>query len=139
MRHKYVNFPSFVHRSFIYSFIHSFIHTLSTLLSGIVRDGGVDTVAMATVGSSDVKYQLDKWSVTAQFSGFTSHLHGLSRFDWAVGTTAGGEEVMPFSVLGIIHDEAESGTPGNGQCMLSQCMLTLSLPCSSRRHSKNYQ
>ena len=100
--------------------------TLFSLLSGIVTDGGVDTVVMAAVGSSDVEYQLDKWSVTAQFSGFTSHLHGLSRFDWAVGTTAGGEEVMPFDVLGIIHDEAESGTPGNGQLLMIAGRLCVS-------------
>ena len=83
-------------------------------------------MVMAAVGSSDVEYQLDKWSVTAQFSGFTSHLHGLSRFDWAVGTTAGGEEVMPFDVLGIIHDEAESGTPGNGQLLMIAGRLCVS-------------
>ena len=80
----------------------------------MVTDGSAGTVTLTTVASTDRDYQLDRWSVTAQFSGFTSHLHGLSRFDWAVGTSPGGEQVMPFSVLGIVHDEEESDVPGNG-------------------------
>ena len=87
--------------------------------TGIVADGATDTVLMSTAGQTDRDYELDKWSVTAQFNGYTSHLNGMARFDWAVGTTPGGEEVMPFSVLGIQHDEAETSVPGDGEhCVL---------------------
>ena len=76
-----------------------------------MADGGLDTIVMTTMATRDSDFQLDRWSVTAHFSGYTSHLHGMARFDWAVGTNPGGEDIMPFSVLGIVHDEAEVAGP----------------------------
>ncbi|ESO82597.1 hypothetical protein LOTGIDRAFT_236952 [Lottia gigantea] len=78
--------------------------------AGIVLDGAEGTEGSPSV---DIDYQLETGTVTVQFSGYESALHGISRFDWAVGTTAGGEEVQPFMEASLIHKE-EADLPGNG-------------------------
>jgi len=82
---------------------------------GFVIDGadGTEGTAMGV----DVDYTHDYSTVTAQFSGFTSHLHGVMSFEWAVGTSAGGEEVQPFMEHGINHHEEEN-VPGYGKISL---------------------
>ena len=49
-------------------------------------------------------------------SGYTSHVHGMTHFDWAVGTYPAAEDVLPFTITGILHDEEETGIPGNSEC-----------------------
>ncbi|KAK6174798.1 hypothetical protein SNE40_013376 [Patella caerulea] len=80
--------------------------------AGIVIDGADGTEKSGSTGV-DVDYQKDTGAVTVQFSGFESALHGISKFDWAVGTTAGGEDIQPFLTAGLIHEEALD-IPGNG-------------------------
>ena len=62
----------------------------------------------------DVDYTVDTTTVTIQFDGFESHLHGVMMYEWAVGTTPGGEEVQPFMSEGITHTEEET-VAGDGQ------------------------
>ena len=42
-----------------------------------------------------------------------------------MGTTPGEEEVMPFSVLGIQHDEAETSVPGDGEYCVFVTVVTI--------------
>ncbi|XP_067658325.1 uncharacterized protein [Haliotis asinina] len=83
--------------------------------AGIVIDGGDATERENYVGiGEDIDYQTDSGVVTVQFAGFESHEHGVMYYDWAVGTTPGGEEVQPFIMAGLSHDESESDVPGHG-------------------------
>lgn len=89
------------------------------LFSGIVIDGtdNLDNVinnGTAVDITTDVDYQLDSSTVSVQFSGFESALHGVMHFEMAVGTNPdGGEEVMAFTDFNIVHIE-ENNTTGNG-------------------------
>ena len=65
----------------------------------------------------DVDYTVDTTTVTIQFDGFESHLHGVMMYEWAVGTSPGGEDVQPFMSEGIIHSEEEN-VAGDGKCHL---------------------
>lgn len=48
-----------------------------------------------------------------RFSGFESSLHGITGFDWAIGTTVGAEDIQPYLEDGIIHAE-EDDVAGDG-------------------------
>ncbi|XP_048258679.1 uncharacterized protein LOC124137747 [Haliotis rufescens] len=97
--------------------------------TGIVIDGADSTerAYFMDIGS-DMDYQKDAGVVTVQFAGFESHEHGVTYYDWAVGTTPGGEEVQPFIKAGLIHEEAETNVPGNGISSMGfgQAVLPLS-------------
>lgn len=62
---------------------------------------------------SDLDYQLDSTTVTVQFTGFTSTMHGVMQFEIAVGTQPNGEDVLSFTEANIIHLE-EPDTVGKG-------------------------
>ncbi|XP_025084423.1 uncharacterized protein LOC112558273 isoform X1 [Pomacea canaliculata] len=96
------------------SLISKKIKVLQEDKAGVVVDGGLDTVLLSSAGQNDEDYQSNMWSVTAQFRGFSSHLHGLTHFDWAVGSSPGAEDVLPLMAMGIVHDEEEDQTPGMG-------------------------
>ncbi|KAK6192291.1 hypothetical protein SNE40_003784 [Patella caerulea] len=87
--------------------------------TGIVFDGPEGTVE-SNPTSVDVDYQRETHTVTVQFSGFESRLHGFAYFDWAIGTTSGGEEAQPFLTAGLHHEERDdiSGTSGYGQAVV---------------------
>ena len=83
--------------------------------SGIVHDGPDKTEGNLLVGLGvDVDYQSDLSTVTVQFAHFESALHGVMTFEMAVGTTQGGEEIMPYTEQGIMHYE-EDNVAGNGK------------------------
>ncbi|CAH1802680.1 unnamed protein product [Owenia fusiformis] len=66
-------------------------------------------------GDPDIDEQRDKMTVTAHFEGFRSGF-GYTRFEWAVGTGHGLDDVRPFSTRGIIldsDDETDSGLKTN--------------------------
>lgn len=64
--------------------------------------------------TTDVDYQLDSSTVSVQFSGFESALHGVMHFEMAVGTNPdGGEEVLAYTDFNIVHIE-ETDIAGNG-------------------------
>jgi hypothetical protein len=90
------------------------------ILTGIVIDGpqGTDDNKVLIL-DEDYDYQLDTTTVTVQFTGFESHLHGVVEYEWAVGTTPGGEDTMSFIPYFLIHsEEDEVGRNGN-LCLLS--------------------
>ena len=72
----------------------------------------------------DIDYQSDISTVSVQFTGFESHLHGVMAYEWAVGTTPGGEDVQPFMPHGIIHRE-EKDVKGDGKGFLFTCEVLL--------------
>ncbi|VDI27589.1 Hypothetical predicted protein, partial [Mytilus galloprovincialis] len=82
---------------------------------GIVIDGaeGTDNLDLLILDDDTTDYQLHPTVVTVQFDGFESHLHGVTEYKWAVGTTPGGEDVMSFIPYGLIHSE-EVSVKGNG-------------------------
>ncbi len=96
---------------------HDYIHSLISLFcyTGLVVDGadGTDIPDNPDLGI-DVDYTSDTTTVTVQFDGFESQLHGVMRYEWAVGTTPGGEDVQPFMSEGIIHSEEDS-VAGDGK------------------------
>ncbi|KAK3788402.1 hypothetical protein RRG08_044436, partial [Elysia crispata] len=90
------------------------VKTVQSDRPGSVTDGPIDTDDLSLAGISDIDFQKDKTTVTAQFNGFSSHLKGVVKYDWAVGTSPGGEEIQPFMTAGIMHDDSETGVPGSG-------------------------
>ncbi|CAG2214886.1 unnamed protein product [Mytilus edulis] len=76
---------------------------------GIVIDGTdrTDHDPVSDIGI-DVDYQSDISTINVQYTGFESHLHGVMDYEWAVGTTPGGQDVTTFSSDGILHVEEET-------------------------------
>ncbi|XP_062596534.1 uncharacterized protein LOC134257978, partial [Saccostrea cucullata] len=78
--------------------------------AGLVVDGadnidkivGEDAVVDFT---SDTDYQLDTTTVTVQFTGFESTMHGVMQFEMAVGTEPNGEDILAFTEANVIHLE----------------------------------
>ena len=84
-------------------------------ITGLVIDGAEGTDGNTLVLNEDIDYQLDFSTTTLQFNGFESHLHGVIDYEWAVGTTPGGEDVMSYTTHGLVHSE-EADVVGNGMC-----------------------
>ncbi|XP_052081235.1 uncharacterized protein LOC127719259 [Mytilus californianus] len=82
--------------------------------AGIVIDGtdGTDHDPVSDIGV-DIDYQSDISTLSVQFTGFESHLHGVMAYEWAVGTSPGGQDVTTFSADGILHVE-EQNIAGDG-------------------------
>jgi hypothetical protein len=102
---------------------------LPTSILGIVVDGAdrTEIPVMSDIGD-DTDYQSDMSTVSVQFTGFESHKHGVMAYEWAVGTTPGGEEIQPFMPHGIIHKE-EKDVKGDGRlCMTVVPPLTRGHP-----------
>lgn len=55
--------------------------------------------------------------MSAQFSDFTSHLHGVMSYEWSIGSEPAGEDVLPFTSHGIVHKE-ERIVKGDGNTTL---------------------
>ena len=61
----------------------------------------------------DIDVQLDHSTVNVNFKEFSSELHGISRYEWSVGTHPGRDDVLSFSSYGVIP--LESGTDEIGE------------------------
>ncbi|XP_078585863.1 uncharacterized protein LOC144867674 [Branchiostoma floridae x Branchiostoma japonicum] len=91
---------------------------------GVVADGPHMTDSETDdVSTVDVDYQLQTGAVTVRFKGFESARHGIVHYEWAVGTAALWDDVMPYSSAGIVlHDEDLSmegiGGEGHAQALL---------------------
>lgn len=72
--------------------------------SGFAIDGAYE---------EDIDFQADTNTVTVQFFGFESKQYGVMSYEWAVGTTPGGEDIQSFMEYGIVHTEEED-VVGNG-------------------------
>ena len=78
--------------------------------NGPFTDGGnvVDTTA-PTAGvvndgnGADIDVQQDQTSLAANWSGFADPQSGIALYEWALGTSPGGEEVQRFAPLGTAH------------------------------------
>ncbi|XP_022102001.1 uncharacterized protein LOC110985344 [Acanthaster planci] len=79
-----------------------------------------DQTGYVTDGPSmlqDVDAQHERTTVTIWFDDFESQLHGISHYEWAVGTTPGGEDIQPLTSDGIVpgSDEDAPGLAGKGK------------------------
>lgn len=79
---------------------------------------------------SDTDYQLDTSTVTMQFTGFESTMHGVMQFEMAVGTQPNGEDVLSFTEANIIHlEELDPAGKGNDS---KSC---IHLPCETFKYA----
>ncbi|XP_052067219.1 uncharacterized protein LOC127706604 [Mytilus californianus] len=76
---------------------------------------------MSDIGD-DLDFQSDMSTVSVQYTGFESHLHGVMAYEWAVGTTQGGKKVQPFMPHGVIHNE-EKDVKGDGKIRCNTVLL----------------
>ncbi|KAK3101936.1 hypothetical protein FSP39_007496 [Pinctada imbricata] len=95
--------------------------------SGIAHDGADKTEGelIPDLGV-DIDYQPGLSTVTVQFNGFASFLHGMMRFEMAVGKTPGGEDLLGFTEHGIMHYE-EPNVPGEGLASTGYAQVSLPL------------
>ncbi|XP_033637389.1 uncharacterized protein LOC117298318 isoform X2 [Asterias rubens] len=65
----------------------------------------------------DTDYQHERTTVTIWFDNFESQLHGISSYEWAVGTTPGGEDIQPLTSDGVVpgSDPDVPGLAGQGK------------------------
>ncbi|XP_071152144.1 uncharacterized protein, partial [Mytilus edulis] len=79
------------------------------VLYSIVIDGtdGTDHDPVYDIGV-DIDHQSDISTLSVQYTGFESHLHGVMDYEWAVGTSPGGQDITTFSCDGILHAEEET-------------------------------
>ena len=85
---------------------------------GVVYDGaeGTENIVSGTLhpdGVFEIDHQLDASTVTVQFTGFESSLHGIMKFEMAVGTEPEKQDVLPFTEENVVHME-ETSVAGNG-------------------------
>ncbi|XP_064646203.1 uncharacterized protein LOC135499389 [Lineus longissimus] len=69
---------------------------------GLAIDGPEGTENPYSSMGIDMSYTKETSTVTIQFEGFESQLHGLKRFEWAIGRTPHHEDVQPFIEAGIV-------------------------------------
>ena len=64
--------------------------------NGVVWDGVGESIR------EDIDYQLETDELSMAFEGFQSALHGILRYEWAVGSHPRYDDIMPFTSYGII-------------------------------------
>lgn len=106
-----------------------FVVLLQTL-TGMVYDGaeGSEDIVSGTLrpdGVFEIDHQLDASTVTVQFTGFESSLHGIMKFEMAVGTEPEKQDVLPFTEDNVVHVE-ETNVEGNG--MWQKSFKSLAVP-----------
>ncbi|XP_022100316.1 uncharacterized protein LOC110984425 [Acanthaster planci] len=90
------------------------------ICSSPIRVVDKDQAGYVTDGPSilqDIDAQKEKTTVTIWFDEFESSLHGISHYEWAVGTTPGGEDIQPLTSAGIVpgNDKDIRGLAGRGK------------------------
>ena len=84
-------------------------------------DGADSTDANPYVAMGvDVDYKTELSTVNVQFEGFESMLHGLKRFEWAIGLTPHHEDIQPFMEAGVVlRNDAttQANIAGKGKCL----------------------
>ncbi|KAL5015119.1 hypothetical protein ScPMuIL_009389 [Solemya velum] len=95
--------------------------------AGVAIDGADGSEDLDSDGLGiDLDFQADTNTVTVQFRGFESELHGVMSYDWAVGTEPGMEDIQPFMEAGIVHREEED-VAGEGLSSSGYAQAVLSL------------
>ncbi|CAH1268735.1 Hypp3967 [Branchiostoma lanceolatum] len=80
--------------------------------AGTVTDGWETWTTVEQAMTVDVDYQRDVSTVTVQFGGFESEQHGISHYEWSVGTEPRLDDVQPYTAAGIVlsnHTENPGG------------------------------
>jgi hypothetical protein len=61
-------------------------------VAGTVNDGWLPP---------DIDTQLSVTTISANWSGFSDAESGITGYEWAIGTTSGGQEILPFAPVGM--------------------------------------
>ncbi|CAH1239174.1 HEG1 [Branchiostoma lanceolatum] len=105
---------------------------------GTVTDGWETWSTIEQAMVVDVDYQRDASTVTVQitviivfycfpqFSGFESEQHGISHYEWSVGTEPRLDDVQPYTAAGIVLSE-HTDNPGEGLSSHGQAQSLLPL------------
>ncbi|XP_066275501.1 uncharacterized protein [Branchiostoma lanceolatum] len=94
--------------------------------AGTVTDGWETWTTVEQAMTVDVDYQRDVSTVTVQFSGFESEQHGISHYEWSVGTEPRLDDVQPYTAAGIVLSD-HTDNPGGGLSSHGQAQSLLPL------------
>ncbi|XP_035668230.1 uncharacterized protein LOC118410564 [Branchiostoma floridae] len=81
--------------------------------AGTVTDGWETWTTVEQAMTVDVDYQRDVSTVTVQFGGFESEQHGITHYEWSVGTEPRLDDVQPYTAAGIALSD-HTDNPGGG-------------------------
>lgn len=59
--------------------------------------------------AADIDAQLDTTTLSANWYGFGDLQSGISQYEWAIGTSIGGQELQPFTSVGLATSASRSG------------------------------
>ncbi|KAI8516764.1 hypothetical protein Bbelb_053450 [Branchiostoma belcheri] len=93
---------------------------------GTVTDGWETWTTVEKAVTVDVDYQRDVSTVTVQFSGFESEQHGISHYEWSVGTEPRLDDVQPYTAAGVVLSD-HTDNPGGGLSSHGQAQSLLPL------------
>ncbi|XP_078697384.1 uncharacterized protein LOC144925295 [Branchiostoma floridae x Branchiostoma belcheri] len=93
---------------------------------GTVTDGWETWTTVEQAVTVDVDYQRDASTVTVQFSGFESEQHGISHYEWSVGTEPRLDDVQPYTAAGVVLSD-HTDNPGGGLSSHGQAQSLLPL------------
>ncbi|KAI8516746.1 hypothetical protein Bbelb_053270, partial [Branchiostoma belcheri] len=93
---------------------------------GTVTDGWETWTTVEQAVTVDVDYQRDASTVTVQFSGFESEQHGISHYEWSVGTEPRLDDVQPYTASGVVLSD-HTDNPGGGLSSHGQAQSLLPL------------
>ncbi|XP_078695732.1 uncharacterized protein LOC144924477 [Branchiostoma floridae x Branchiostoma belcheri] len=93
---------------------------------GTVTDGWETWTTVEQAVTVDVDYQRDVSTVTVQFSGFESEQHGISHYEWSVGTEPRLDDVQPYTAAGVVLSD-HTDNPGGGLSSHGQAQSLLPL------------
>ncbi|XP_066289112.1 uncharacterized protein [Branchiostoma lanceolatum] len=94
--------------------------------AGTVTDGWETWTTVEQAMTVDVDYQRDVSTVTVQFGGFESEQHGISHYEWSVGTEPRLDDVQPYTAAGIVLSD-HTDNPGGGLSSHGQAQSLLPL------------
>ncbi|XP_078616233.1 uncharacterized protein LOC144884654 [Branchiostoma floridae x Branchiostoma japonicum] len=94
--------------------------------AGTVTDGWEAWSTVEQAMAVDVDYQRDVSTVTVQFSGFESEQHGITHYEWSVGTEPRLDDVQPYTAAGIVLSD-HTDNPGGGLSSHGQAQSLLPL------------
>eukprot|EP00058_Branchiostoma_floridae_P000529 XP_002586017.1 hypothetical protein BRAFLDRAFT_110183 [Branchiostoma floridae] len=94
--------------------------------AGTVTDGWEAWSTVEQAMAVDVDYQRDVSTVTVRFSGFESEQHGITHYEWSVGTEPRLDDVQPYTAAGIAPSD-HNDNPGGGLSSHGQAQSLLPL------------
>jgi hypothetical protein len=90
---------------------NAFGGTMSATSDGVqVIDASPPTAGSVDDGpGADVDAQTSTTTIEASWVGFADPETGISAYEWAIGTSPGGEEIQPFTSVGVVTSAVRSG------------------------------